>query len=151
MLIMKFTTTLFVLLITTFGFSQMTVTEVNKPETIGKVGVLGLPLAEITKSGRIMTFTYRDDKFSKIDNYKSFIFFENDMEKLYKLFLDFDGKEKGDAVQVNTEDGGTLQFTYKKTLGQWYAEVLHQDRAGNVGQLRWLTKKQLDILFGKEK
>lgn len=128
---------------------QMTVKGVAEPEPIGEYSAMGTTFAQMEKLNGVVTLTYRDAKFTKMNNYKSFDFLESDLDMLYNLFTDFEGKSKGDKLQVNTEDGGKLQFEYKKMLGKWYAEVLHEDAAGNVGLLGYMTNKQLDKLFGK--
>lgn len=130
--------------------AQMKVSETPKADKIGEFKQLGNSYAEITKIGNTCQFMYKDVKFTKVDSYKSFYFSYNDLDTLYSMFTNFEGIEKNAEKMVELEDGGKLYFTYKKQLGQMYADVVHIDKAGVGGKLMYMTEKQLKRLFGKE-
>lgn len=132
------------------GTAQMKVSETTKPETIGEYKLFGQSYAEISKINETCAFTYRDEKFTRLDSYKTFYFTYEDLDLLYGMFTNFEGIEKDAEKKVELEDGGRLYFTYKKMLGKMYADVVHIDKAGIAGKIRYLTEKQLKKLFGKE-
>ena len=146
----KFLLTCLIMTFTLTVSAQMKVSDTPKSDIVGEFKQLGTSYAEITKSGNLCTFLYRDDKFEQIDNYKLFTFSAGDLDTLYKLFTDFEGIEKNAEKTVDLENGSKLIFTYKKTLGKMYAEVIHIDKASVAGKVRYMTEKQLKNLFGKE-
>lgn len=129
--------------------AQMKVSDAPKEVEIGEFKQLGTSYAEIVKYGDVCVFTYRDEKYEKIDSYSSFKFRISDLDGLYSLFTDFEGVEKDSEKRVELEDGGILFFRYKKMMGKMYAEVFHTNRAGIMGKIRWMNEKQLKTLFGK--
>ncbi len=138
-----------VVLLQSSVYSQITVSDAPKEEVVGEYNLLGTKYYKISKLNGICTFIYRDEKFTKIDTYKSFLFRETDLDALYALFTDFASVKVGDEKSVVLEDGGKLIFKYKKTMGKMYAEVYHVDKAGVLGELRFLTPAQFKKLFGK--
>lgn len=131
--------------------AQMKVSDSEKPELIGEYKLLGKLYARIEKTGDKCSFEYRDNKFTQTDNYKYFYFKYSDIDILYNLFSNFEGVEKGQEKTVDLDNGDRLYFKYEKTLGKMYAEVIHIDKAGVGGAVRWLNEKQLKKLFGKDK
>lgn len=129
--------------------AQIKVTENTKPEKIGEYKQMGTLYVSIEKSGTTCTLTYRDDKFTMSDEYKSFDFPYSDLDTMYSLFTNFEGIEKGTEKTVSLEDGGKVYFKYEKMMGKMYAEVIHVDKALVGGKLRWMTEKQIKKLFGK--
>ena len=74
------------LLVFVNSFSQIKVSDTKTPELIGEIRLMGKLNIELTKNNGVCTFTYIDEKFTQITNYKSFNFKESDMESLYTLF-----------------------------------------------------------------
>ena len=146
---MKKFTLLLTLFITSFSFSQMKVSNTDKGEQIGVFKSMGITYAELTKYDNLAMFTYRDEKFSKIDDYKTFSFSYSDLDSLYELFANFDNVKKGDSKTVDLDNGDRLVFEYKKTLGKMYAQVFHHDKNDVTGLIRYMTNKQIDKLFNK--
>ncbi len=130
--------------------AQMKVSDTPKADKIGEYKLLGTTYAEINKTNNTCEFTYKDEKFIKIDSYKSFYFSYNDLDTLYDMFTNFEGIEKNAEKMVELEDGGRLYFTYKKQFGKMFADVIHIDKAEVGGKIRYMTEKQLKQLFGKE-
>ncbi|MFY0483233.1 hypothetical protein ACI6PS_11565 [Flavobacterium sp. PLA-1-15] len=131
--------------------SQMKVSETEKLNLVGEYKLLGKSYAKIQSKDSLYIFTYRDEKFTTVDNYKSFVFRGSDKDALLNMFINFEGIEKGTEKTVDLEDGDKLFFTYKKTLGKMYAEVIHLSKSGVAGAIRWLTEKQAKNVFGKNK
>ena len=129
--------------------AQVKVSETEKSEKIGEFKQMGTLYAEIEKTQDLYYLSYRDDKYTTRDEYKGFAFREQDLNVLYDLFTKFDGIEKGAEKVVDLETGGKLYFKYGKMMGQMYAEVIHEDKSGVTGKLRWMTEKQIKKLFGK--
>lgn len=144
----NFFTTCF-LVFSTVCLAQMKVIEGSASQKIGEYKLFGVTYAEITKDGEVCTFTYRDDKFAQTDNYKSFTFNYSDIDTLYNLFTNFEGVQKGSEKIAEVLDKGKVYFTYGKTFGKWYAEVIHVDKALVGGKIRWMNENQLKNLFGR--
>ncbi|GGB73108.1 hypothetical protein GCM10007424_11330 [Flavobacterium suaedae] len=135
------------------SFAQLKVTEFKKAdvELIGKITPMGQMTVKLEKEGDKCIFTYRDAKFDKIDNYKSFEFNASDLDALYELFTNFEGVEKGDQKAISLGDGERLNLVYDKMLGKMYFTIYHTNAAGVEGQVQYLTPKQFKKLFGKKK
>ena len=147
---MKTLTTFILLFITLGSFAQLKITETKKEEVVGEYKLLGKSYAKITKDDEYCFFTYRDEKFVQIDNYKLFYFKVTDLDSLYDLFTNFTNIEKGSKKTIELENGDKLDIEYKKSMGTMFAEVYHISKSGVIGKLRYLTPKQLNKLFGKE-
>lgn len=135
------------------SFAQLKVTEFKKAdiELIGKIAPMGQMTVKLEKEGDKCIFTYRDAKFNKIDNYKSFKFNASDLDALYELFTSFEGVEKGDQKAIDLGNGERLNLVYGKTLGKMHVTIYHTNAAGVEGQVQYLSSKQYRKLFGKKK
>lgn len=139
---------LLMLLTTTLSFGQMTVTDVEKPETIGKISGLGTTFIELKKSDDVYIMLYRDEKYAHINEYKSFTF--DDAEAFYQILLE--GIEKKETATKRIElANDILTLEFKKSFGKGIVEIYHNpDKIAEVlGKMQWLDKKRLDKLFGK--
>ncbi|MBF01309.1 hypothetical protein [Flavobacterium coralii] len=146
---MKKIFTLVVLFVSTLSFAQLKVSEVKESELIGEYKLLGKSYAKLEKESTLCFMTYRDERFESIDDYKMFVFKASDIDALYDLLTNFEGIEKGTKKRVELESGDVLSLEYKKMLGKMYVEIIHIDKAGVMGMMRWLTPKQFKELFGK--
>lgn len=140
---------LFITTICINAHSQIKVSETEKFDPVGEYKLLGTSYAKIERKNDYLFFTYKDEKFTTIDSYKSFYFKETDLESMFDLFYNMENKQVGDEKTVELENGDKLFFTYKKTFGKMHASVIHVDKAGVGGAIRYLTDKQLKKLFGK--
>lgn len=140
---------LLIVFLSNVSFAQMKVYDTDKGEQIGVFKTMGTMYAELIKYDDVVVFTYRDEKFEKLDNYKKFSFYYSDIDTLYSLFIDFNNVKKGDSKTVELDNGDTLTFEYKKMLGKTYAKVFHHENSGVTGLLRYMTNKQIDRLFDK--
>lgn len=150
---MKKIITIITLFFAVTSFAQLKVTEFKKAdvELIGKIAPMGQMIVKLEKEGDKCVFTYRDAKFDKIDNYKSFEFNASDLDAMYELLTNFDGIEKGDQKAIDLGNGERLNLVYGKTLGKIQVIIYHTNAAGTEGRVQYLSPKQYRKLFGKKK
>jgi hypothetical protein len=129
------------LLVFVNSFSQIKVSDTKTPELIGEIRLMGKLNIELTKNNGVCTFTYIDEKFTQITNYKSFNFKESDMESLYTLFSS--EQEKKTKKTVDLEDGVRLDLEFNSFL-----TIYHTDKSGVVGMCR-MNLRQIRKVFGK--
>jgi len=129
------------LLVFVNSFSQIKVSDTKTPELIGEIRLMGKLNIELTKNNGVCTFTYIDEKFTQITNYKSFNFKESDMESLYTLFSS--EQEKKTKKTVDLEDGVRLDLEFNSFL-----TIYHTDKSGVVGMCR-MNLRQIKKVFGK--
>lgn len=142
---MKTRILVFMLLLASMAFGQIKVTE-NKYDLIGEYKLLGTSYARLMKQDSICVLVYRDEQYTRFDDYKHFVFGQKDLDSIYALFTDFNSVG---SKTVELENGDQLIFEYKKMLSRLYAEVTHIAKSGIVGKLRYLTISQTKKLFGK--
>lgn len=128
------------------SYSQM---KVSSTETIGKVSDFGGFIASTEKTDDIVKFYYQDAEYTNQKNVKNFSFKASDIDTLYKLLTDFTGVTKGQTKTVELENGDRIKIEYAKQMGVMFAKVLHTDKNGIEGSVRYLTSNQLKKLFGK--
>lgn len=126
--------------------SQVKVTDTKEPEIIGEIRLMGNLNISLTKNNGICTFTYQDEKFTKIANYKFFLFRESDIDTIYGVFSS--EQEKGTKKTIELEDGGRLDIEFNKSMGSKYITIYHINKAGVIGICR-MNSKQINKVFGK--
>jgi hypothetical protein len=129
------------LLVFVNSFSQIKVSDTKTPELIGEIRLMGKLNIELTKNNGVCTFTYIDEKFTQITNYKSFNFKESDIESLFTLFSS--EQEKKTKKTVDLEDGVRLDLEFNSFL-----TIYHTDKSGVVGMCR-MNLRQIKKVFGK--
>lgn len=134
------------LIVFTNCFCQVKVSETKEPELIGEIRLMGKLNIGLTKNNDICTFTYIDEKFTQITNYKSFLFRESDIETIYNVFSS--EQIKGSKKTIDLEDGGHLDIEFNKSMGSKYITIFHIDKAGTIGMCR-MNLKQINKVFGK--
>ncbi len=137
------------LFITLSVSAQITVEKNEKSITIGKHAPMGITYAQISQTGEVCSFLYKDRQYTQINEYKSFVFLASDLETLYTLFTDLSGKKEGESITVNLELGESLRIEYRKSMGVLYADISHVQKSGVIGQLPYLTKRQTQKVFGQ--
>lgn len=137
--------TLFLALITNC-FSQVKVTDTKEPEIIGQIKLMGNVNIILTKNDGNCMFTYIDEKFTKITEYKSFSFKESDLETIYGIMSS--EQEKGAKKTIELEDGDKLEIEFSKSMGSKFISIFHISRAGVIGLCR-MNIKQINKVFGK--
>lgn len=121
------------MLISTLVFSQ----------AIGKVQHIELNLLDGT-----YTITYNDYKFTQIDDYKSISF--TDIDALYNQIMKGLEDMPEQDIEYNLPDD-TLWLHFEKNLGVKSFQFMHavNNNPKVIGLSRYLTKKQVNKLFGK--
>lgn len=127
-------------------FGQIKVIETPTTETIGKLQGI-----KIEKTGNIYYITYDNLKYLNITDIKSFSFedVDNAFENLYQMIIKgFDEVPEKDIMIDLPNDIIWLHF--EKNMGivsfQFYQNV---NKTDVVAYSRYLTKKQVQKLFGK--
>lgn len=151
---MKKIITVLSLFICAISFSQIKVIELPDSEKIGKITPGGLKTIECEKLNDTYFFNYRDAKFTKIENWKTFKIkdVDNAFEGLYSLIQKgFEEMPKED-IMIETNDG-FIWLNFETFLGSKVFRFKHSiDKTGSViGITGQYTKKQVDKLFGKNK
>lgn len=128
-------------------FSQIKITDVKEPELIGQVKLMGTVNISLTKENDNCTFTYIDEKFAKITNYKFFTFKLTDLESIYELLIS--EQEKGTKKSIQLENNNRLDVEFDKSMGSQYISIYHFNNVGTIGLCRMNTK-QIKKVFGKQ-
>lgn len=138
--------TLFLAVITNC-LSQVKVREVKEQEVIGQIKLMGKVNIILTKENDgYCTFTYIDEKFTKITEYKSFSFKETDIETIHGILTS--EQEKGTKKIIELEDGDKLEIEFDKSMGTKLISIFHTNKAGIIGLCR-MNIKQINKVFGK--
>ncbi len=134
--------------------AQMKVSNLEKPQEIGKVGVgFGIWFGKLEKynDGNYI-LSYRDFKFQQIDVYKRFPLISEDVEGLYNLIIDNFEKMPSEDIKVELPND-ILYVNYKKSFGIPIVTIFHHPNKQEdvIGVTQSFTKKQILKLFGKTK
>ncbi|MEJ5105501.1 hypothetical protein [Chryseobacterium sp. MYb328] len=154
---MKYFLSIFTIFLSIFCFSQLKVVDDKGPKMIevGKVGPMGTTNISMLKSedDKIYCFEYQDMKFTQINTWKKFCFINenDDINNLYNLIID--GFEKNINNEVKLESQlHYITLRFEKQLGVMNFDFAAKDKStGIVGYSRYLSKKQVNKLFGKTK
>jgi hypothetical protein len=150
---MKQITLLLIILVSTFSFSQITKIETQKAELIGKIGALGEVWIKCEKKGDRYTFTYQDNKFKQLKEYKSFSFVDEDnaFENLYKIIMKgFEEIPKEDIMLELPND--VIFLNYSKNFDVISLKITHAiNHSPDIRHTVYITKKEVKKIFGKKK
>lgn len=143
-----------IIAISTISYGQIKVVELPDAEKIGKITPGGIKTIECEKLNDTYYFHYRDAKFTRIENWKTFKIkdIDNAFEGLYSLIQKgFEEMPKED-IMIETNDG-FIWLNFGNFLGSKVFSFRHSiDKTGSViGTTGQYTKKQVDKLFGKNK
>lgn len=165
-----------ILIIPFLSFGQITKVE-REPvveNIIGSINDLGfgigpMELVEITNSNNTTTkyrISYKNLKYMELSEYSSFNFYETggDLEALYTLIMEgFDAPNEKvlykhalnykiyNEITVDIGEDGTIFLMYgKKGFAPITFKFLHKDKFGAESWSMWLSKKQINKLFGKK-
>lgn len=148
---MRTITFLLIAFFTVNSYGQLKVVKNQPSVEIGKVTNLNDLVIKCEKTGDMYTFTYQDEKFKHLTNYKTFsVQGQKDFESLYKIIMK-NMKEQPDEPVMLELDEGYLFLKYGKTFGSPYVNIGHVlDKNANViGFTQWLNKRKVRKLFGK--
>ena len=125
-------------------------------QDVGEVKSLMSPIAKITKcqTEDVVSYAvhYKDIEFQHLTEFKHFSFLEkeNDFETLYKLIIEgFSNPPKNDII-IELQKG-TVHLHFEKNLGVVSFQFIHFPFGDSsvMGRSAYLTKKQVNKLFGK--
>lgn len=142
-------TTLILLLTTTMSIAQISIVDIEKPQSIGKIASFGKTFIECEKISNEYTFTYSDHTYLKIDVYKSFSFNnENDaFNTLYSMIMNGFKNKPEEDVFISIPNG-IVKLEFLKSFGVTNFRFVHiENSVTGIGP--WLTEKKLQRLFGK--
>lgn len=132
--------------------SQIKQVEDVNPELIGKVGPKKAPHVGLYKLEDVYYFEYNDVKFTHIDSFKKITFLneDNTLDSLYKLIKEnIENPPKEDIKLEFPNNYVWLEFT--KNMGIVSVRFYDKNRKTDIeGLTIWMTKKQIDKLFGKK-
>lgn len=152
---MKKITLFLMLLVASASYSQIKrITLPNRTE-IGKITPGGILAMECEKMEDTYYFTYKDIKFTAIDERKIFRIkdVDNAFETLYAILIEgFDTMPSEPIILEFPE--GYLYLDYEKMVGMpivSFRHVTSKTEYAAIGVSQQFTKKQIDRLFGKSK
>jgi len=136
-----------IIFVSTNAFSQIKVIQNNELLPIGKIEAVGL-----FKKSNDYTFTYQDINNANLNGYRSFSFknLNNDVDNLYqiiqKALIDM---PDSDIILEFPKD--LIHLHFKKNYGENTMQFIHfvNKNRKYVGKSHFLTKNQVDKLFGK--
>lgn len=155
---MKKISLLVVLLTTSAAFAQLKKVEtpVGPPvEEIGKHQTWGAPLeAEITKTGSIYKLKYRDEQFKTMIEYCEFTFedVDNTFNDLYTAIIEGFNTMPKDPVNLELPDY-LISLNYSKSFSSPAVSISAVNKKNGIRHCssNYMSKKQIDKLFGKKK
>ena len=146
---MKKTIFLLAFLISSFAFSQIKVLKNESLILIGKDNNV-----ELYKKKNKYTVSYQDTSESNLNTFRSFYFHDlnKDVETLYKLISD--GFIDPPIAELQLElPNDIIGLNYEKNYGQNTVQFIHYINKSKkyIGKSHFLTKAQIDKIFGKNK
>lgn len=140
------------LLTTLFSLSAFSQIKVLKNESLMQVGKDNS--VTLYKKSNKYTFNYQDINTSNLNTFRSFYFHDlnKDFDQLYKLVSDgFIDMPIGE-IQLELPND-IIGLHYAKNYGQTTVQFIHYINKSKkyIGKSQFLTKKQVDKVFGKDK
>lgn len=136
-------------LISTVAFSQIKVLKNESLILVGKDNNV-----ELYKKKNKYTMSYQDTNVSNLNTFRSFYFHDlnKDFDTLYKLISDgFIDMPIGEIQLELPQD--IIGLNYARNYGQTTVQFVHYINKNKkyIGKSQFLTKKQVDKIFGKDK
>lgn len=146
---------LLMLLTVSMSFAQLKKVESSESEVIGRVQPFGLPMeAECTKTENIYTIKFKDKQFTTINEYRSFSFTDSDntFNDLYAAIDEgFKKNATDETIHLELPDYN-LSLRFTKGMGIQSLSISYSKKNSDlVFSSNFLTKKQVEKLFGKKK
>ena len=138
---------LFALIVGVSSFAQIKVLKNETLEEIGSDNSVGL-----FKKDNKYTFNYQDINTSNLNTFRSFSFMDlnRDVEALYKMIND--GFISPPSSNIILEfPGDIIELNFAKNYGQptvQFIQIINKNKKF-IGKTQYLTKKQIDKIFGK--
>lgn len=123
----------------------------TKPAFIGKVGTPTLSTVELTKTGDLVTFKYQNNNKPQVAEFKTFGFkdIEGALEGFYGVIIDGLANLPKEDTKIELPNE-TLSLQYKKEMNMASVKIKISYKTGEEsGTTVWLSKKNIDKLFGK--
>lgn len=136
----------------TFTMSaQLQIINSTPVNEIGKVAVMGDLLIELNEQDGAYIFRYRDFKFRQLVTYKDFtISNEDDLNALYNVINSNMTNPPKEPISLSTGTGNVILLSFTKNIGTVSVKIVSGDVNTSIhGYTAYLTKKQIDKLFGK--
>ncbi len=132
--------------------AQIKVTKTEAKTTlIGKVGTPTLSTVELNKTGDLVTFKYQNNNKPQVAEFKTFSFKDVDgaLEGFYGVINEGLTNLPKEDVKIELPNE-TISLQYKKEMNLASVKMKITYNNGEEGGVTvWLTKKNIDKLFGK--
>lgn len=140
---------LFTILISLSAFSQIKILKNESLTEVGKENSVAL-----YKKDKKYTFNYQDVNNANLNSFRSFYFYDlnKDFDQLYKLISDgFIDMPTSEITMDLPQD--IIGLNYGRNYGQITVQFIHYINKSQkyIGKSQFLTKKQIDNIFGKNK
>ena len=140
---------LFTILFSITAYSQIKILKNDALTEVGKENSVAL-----YKKDKKYTFNYQDVANANLNSFRSFYFFDlnKDFDQLYKLISDgFIDMPTNEITMELPND--IIGLNYGKNYGQVTVQFIHYINKNRkyVEKRQFLTKKQVDKIFGKDK
>ncbi|MFC6267416.1 hypothetical protein [Frigoriflavimonas asaccharolytica] len=140
---------LFTILFSVSAFSQIKILKNDALTEVGKDNSVSL-----YKKDKKYTFNYQDVANANLNSFRSFYFYDlnKDFDQLYKLISDgFIDMPTSEIEMELPQD--IIGLNYGRNYGQITVQFVHYIGKNRkyVGKSQFLTKKQVDKIFGKDK
>lgn len=122
-----------------------------KQVAIGKVGTPTLSTVELTKTGDLVTFKYQNYNKPQVAEFKTFSFKDVDgaLEGFYGVINEGLTTVPKEDVKIELPNE-TVSLQYKKEMNTASVKIkISYNNGEEGGATVWLTKKNIDKLFGK--
>jgi len=123
----------------------------SKQVLIGKLGTPTLSTVELTKTGDLVTFKYQNNNKPQVAEFKTFSFKDVDgaLEGFYGVIIDGLANLPKEDTKIELPNE-TISLQYKKEMNMASVKIKISYKTGEEsGTTVWLSKKNIDKLFGK--
>lgn len=128
--------------------SQIKVLKNEELRQVGKIESVGM-----FKKDKNFTITYQDINTSNLNTYRSINFKDQDgaVESLYAIFQESLTKLPDSDILLEFPND-LLRLHFEKNMGQNTVQIIHiiNKNRKYVGKSHFLTKRDIDIIFGKK-
>ena len=138
---------LFSILFSISAFSQIKMIKSDEPTEVGSTNSVTL-----FKKDKKYTFNYQDVANANLNSWRSFYFFDlnRDFDGLYKVISDGFGSMPKNEITMELPND-IIGLNYGRNYGQVTVQFVHYIGKSEkyVGKTQYLTKKQIDKIFGR--
>lgn len=123
----------------------------SKTVLIGKLGTPTLSTVELTKTGNLVSFKYQNYNKPQVAEFKTFGFKDIDgaLEGFYSVITEGLTTLPKEDIKIELPNE-TINLQYKKEMNAASVKMkISYNNGEEAGTTVWLTKKNIDKLFGK--